>query len=255
MKTFFVICVTLICTLFLTQDASSQAPANVFYDQVDGTFKQEGGDQTLTIKRYNKTDDIGNSSQGILVTVSNTPTPLYCVMTSGNQPNRYVVEVNKTMEFVYTSQNSLELRMPGVSVKFSRLNPTTQPVALNLAYEVLSTDYFKVDGNDEIKKQLIQTPEVLSSEIKFSFSKNSNITWWKGIKVFDKDNKELCILHMEDQENGPKSKEFNSSNFGEDIKIEFWKAKAFGAHTHVTTKHFRLSELKGKEIALTWLND
>ncbi len=382
MKTFFVIVTTCICALFLTLETFSQ-PANTFYDQVDGTFKQEGGDQTLKIKRHIKEDDIGNMSQGILVNVSGNPTPLYCILESGNQPNRYVVEVNKTMAFEYTSQNSLVFKMPGASVSYKRVYPHVHPASknpwaatevliknryrknsflkfegdnlysgsldgasengrwiiefvpnsyyfrikkentnkyLNLEGEFLECSnvsaghwtshwkrvhiggkYFRIENryrkgqslnlengsldasvqpkghwtaqwefqpaylpsvidvdnnSDDVIESFSGQPFLSAKKVRFSLSTASGVKDWKGLKVFDKNGKELCILETNGDNHGPvKSKDFDITQFGEKITIEFWKAKIAGVHTHVGTTQVDSNSCKGQEVSYKWKDE
>lgn len=130
--------------------------------------------------------------------------------------------------------------------------------------QVLSTEYITVDGYDKIKSE-IRSPGY-GGLLQFRFATAPSISWWKAIKIFDKDGNVLVYatggpndskmdMELQDSDHGPEIVYYEPSKFNEDIKVEFWKAKAFGIHTHVGTKYFKKSEIQRKELALTWMTD
>lgn len=113
---------------------------------------------------------------------------------------------------------------------------------------------FKVDGNDRIIQK--RNSNTSTTTLRFSLSTASNVTWYKSIKIFDKNNNLLEEIGMQDDQHGPlSSKTYDKSKFNNTVKVEFWKAKAFGIHTHVATKMFDLDGLLGNKTSFTWMND
>lgn len=113
-----------------------------------------------------------------------------------------------------------------------------------------------VDNNHDEVLTHYKPRSSTNRSVQFSFSVNRNITWWKGIKVFDKNGNMVCMLSTQDSDHGPKySKKFSLSQFGSKIKVEYWKAKAFGAHTHVGTDYIDLSTISKYDIGFGWKND
>lgn len=112
-------------------------------------------------------------------------------------------------------------------------------------------------GNDK-DKVLMQTKTLKNTNknsVRFSFSTASDIKWWKAIKVFDKRGM-ISLLSTQDDDHGPKqSPLINLSDFADEIKIEFHKAKTLGIHTHVDTIKLPTSEMKRTEVSFTWLTD
>ena len=112
-------------------------------------------------------------------------------------------------------------------------------------------------GNDK-DKVLMQTKPLMNAKknsIRFSLSTAADIKWWKAIKVFDKRGM-ISLLSTQDDDHGPKqSPLINLSDFADEIKIEFHKAKTLGVHTHVDTIKLPSSQLKRIEVSFTWLTD
>jgi len=113
---------------------------------------------------------------------------------------------------------------------------------------------FKVDGDHDTIKT--SQSSIDAGYVQFTLEDSPNITWWKGIKVFDSQNNMIALVAMQDQDHGPDStKKFALSQFSEVIKVELWKAKFLGVHSCVGTAHFKQSECDGKNTTLFWQND
>ena len=112
-------------------------------------------------------------------------------------------------------------------------------------------------GNDK-DRVIMQTKSLKKANknaIRFSLATASDIKWWKAIKVFDKRGM-ISLLSTQDDDHGPKqSPLINLSDFADEIKIEFHKAKTLGVHTHVDTLKLPTSELNSIEVSFTWLTD
>jgi len=99
----------------------------------------------------------------------------------------------------------------------------------------------------------------LSSEDKpgFELSTSQNITWWKAIYVYADDGKLICSLTTQDGNHGPARCDFDQMHdclF--DYRIEIWKAKFAGVHTHVDTiPSSTYGPLLNKRIRFSWLVD
>lgn len=108
---------------------------------------------------------------------------------------------------------------------------------------------------DNVKLQIKPSKYVDKNSIRFSLSTSNNIKWWKAIKVYDRRGM-ISLLSTQDDDHGPKqSPLINISDFGNEIKIEFFKAKIVGRHAHVDTKKIPTSQVKGFEVSFTWLSD
>ena len=82
---------------------------------------------------------------------------------------------------------------------------------------------------------------------------SSDGTWWKMIRMFDKSGRE----HKIEQENGGFVSnvdliEISAASLGETFKVEFWKAKLLGVHTHMHTQTFNRSDFDGYIATLNW---
>ncbi|MCW5516036.1 toll/interleukin-1 receptor domain-containing protein [Muriicola sp. Z0-33] len=112
-------------------------------------------------------------------------------------------------------------------------------------------------GNDK-DKVIMRTKPLKNADknsIRFSLSTAHDVKWWKGIKVFDKRGM-ISRLTTQDDDHGPKqSPPIDISDFGDEIKIEFHKAKILGKKFRVDTIKIPTSQMKRTEIAFTWLTD
>lgn len=108
---------------------------------------------------------------------------------------------------------------------------------------------------DEILMQTKRLNEIDKDSIRFSLSTAHDINWWKGIKVFDKRGM-ISLLSTQDDDHGPKQSPcIPISQFGEEITIEFHKAKTFGVHTHVDTLKLPKIQIKGTDVSFIWQTD
>jgi hypothetical protein len=78
-------------------------------------------------------------------------------------------------------------------------------------------------------------------------------TWWKMLRAFDKNNRANYI----EQENGRFVNkkdvfEIDSKDLNDTFKLEFWKAKLFGVHTHIMTETYRKLDFDGQVITFVW---
>ncbi len=77
--------------------------------------------------------------------------------------------------------------------------------------------------------------------------------WWRMLRVKDKNN----TKHSIEQEKGGYVNrveliEINANDLDTRFKLEFWKAKFFGAHTRVMTEQYRKRDFVGKVIKFIW---
>ena len=112
-----------------------------------------------------------------------------------------------------------------------------------------------VDGDNKIT--LSQTGASSGAGyVQFSLSTASDVTWWKGIKVFNANNDNILLLSTQDGDHGPDlSKNISVGSFIDTIRVEIWKAKEFGIHRNVQTIFFSLADCDGKNTLFHWLND
>jgi len=141
------------------------------------------------------------------------------------------------------------------------LEPTdmvnTVDVAVAPRYSGAKSGHFKSADGDIIAWNVLSGEEVATGG--FTLSTASNITWWKAFKIVADDGTELCVLQMQDGDHGPKTcllSGGNSHAFLFDYRIEVWKAKRFGKHTHVDTiQADTFGPLLLTQIQFTWLHD
>jgi hypothetical protein len=82
---------------------------------------------------------------------------------------------------------------------------------------------------------------------------SSDGTWWKMVRMFDRTGRE----HRIEQENGGfvsnvSMIEMNTNTLGGTFKVEFWKAKFLGVHTHMHTQTFNTADFDGYNVTLNW---
>lgn len=84
----------------------------------------------------------------------------------------------------------------------------------------------------------------------------SDLTWWKGVKVFGLPGGELGLVETQDRSKGPNCATFDDGEFAPNYtKIELLKAKAFGVHTGIETLNFDPRKYSGKTISVRWKTD
>jgi len=112
---------------------------------------------------------------------------------------------------------------------------------------------FIVDGNNVIKTS---QNDIEAGYVQFSLSVASNISWWKGIKIFDKTGNMVALISTQDNDRGPNSsRKMPLGDFGDQIRLEIWKAKGAGIHWNLDTVWVNLSECSGKNTLFYWVND
>lgn len=193
--------------------------------------------------RYNKTAYI-NSKGGTLKATnvtSDSYTSHWTMKRKDRNGNKYADLIEDKSE-----------KPKAVPVAQPKVEPV-QPATPVMPPAVLG-DVVTVDGNND-RVLTNYEPKMDKNYVTFSFNVNQNITWWKGIKVYNDRGEMICLLSTQDNDKGPKySKKFSTNNLGK-VKIEYWKAKAFGVHTHVGTEYIDLATLKDYNISFKWLND
>ena len=111
-----------------------------------------------------------------------------------------------------------------------------------------------IDGNDKVAESF--EPLGDNRYVRFALSVATDITWWKALKIYDKNNRLICVLSTQDDNKGPVySAKIPISKLKDSFKITFWKAKAFGVHTKVETMYFSTDTYKGKDVSFHWRND
>jgi hypothetical protein len=117
----------------------------------------------------------------------------------------------------------------------------------------LAGSTFKVDGNDGI---IVRQVPIGPNSVEFALEVAPTITWWKGLKIYDRQDDMISLLATQDDDKGPKaSGPLPLDHFGPHIEIEFLKAKGFGVHTGVGRVPFALSDLRGFRTTFYWESD
>jgi len=227
-----------------------EPPLVTFFDKIEGAFQQVGSEYKVNVKKEDK-----SLGQGIRVTPKNGGKSAYYGRSTSNQPNKYTASTNRSIYIKYVSNNEFQYIAPNKTIRFTRVKEEKEEVK-PVALKIVPTITFKVDGNDNITKSINPKAKVTKNTFKISLKTNRQITWWKGIKIFDKSGKMVCLLSTQENDHGPTmSQVFRRNQFGAKVKVEFWKAKAFGVHTHVATKYFDLRDLLDTETNFHWMND
>lgn len=73
----------------------------------------------------------------------------------------------------------------------------------------------------------------------------SNIDWWTAVKLFDRSNEAKLI-----EKN--KTLVIPISQLKSEISLEFWTAKMFGVHTHISSKKLLRDRFDGRIVTITW---
>jgi hypothetical protein len=88
--------------------------------------------------------------------------------------------------------------------------------------------------------------------IKIRMNTESGVTWWRGIKVFDSRGNAMLIEKQDGKYLTSDALEVNRGRLGRTVKIELWKAKFLGAHTHMRTLTYDAERLNGRTLTITW---
>merc|ERR1711871_1489216 len=116
---------------------------------------------------------------------------------------------------------------------------------------------YKSKDGDAISWALVENSSKNSST-SFILTLSDNLTWWKGMYVYGDNGQKLCSLEVHD-----KMKEsrclLSPSSTHELIfsyRIELWKAKILGVHTHVDTlSSSYFGAILGDSVLFKWVND
>jgi hypothetical protein len=90
-------------------------------------------------------------------------------------------------------------------------------------------------------------------EYAFTLELGDGITWWKALIAVNENGQQTQVAEVQDD---TRSADLLLSEDEVDAgtTVELWKAKAFGAHTHIYTLN-DLGRAKGRQITLTWRQD
>jgi len=77
-------------------------------------------------------------------------------------------------------------------------------------------------------------------------------TWWKGIAVVDKNGRKTWIERQDGSYLTTDTIEMSRNRFGNEVKVEFWKAKFLGVRTYMQTWNYPTDQLVGRQISFLW---
>lgn len=99
----------------------------------------------------------------------------------------------------------------------------------------------------------------LNDDKSSGFLFSSDLPWWKSLVVYTDSGDLLCQLSTQDDNHGPVACDLSGRHRHEFLfgyRIEIWKAKTFGVHTHVDTIDASMfGPLLNKRIQFRWLSD
>lgn len=109
-----------------------------------------------------------------------------------------------------------------------------------------------VDGTGDV--EVYWEPIASGTQVCLEFS--GNVSWWKGVKTFDTNNSFLGFVARSDSAGRMQCDTFGAGELGlngETAKVELWKAKAFGVHTHMSTLLFDPTDVNEKRVVFRWV--
>lgn len=132
----------------------------------------------------------------------------------------------------------------------------------------------QIDGDRvKIHRKEIRRTDNLFYNVKIHIKLEADSPGWKMIRIFTRDGSaysleqekgryKLTIGHPDypfrpvvDKTSPNNNETFidaQTSNFGDTFKVEFWKAKFLGVHTHVATEIYRTEDFDGWETTFNW---
>lgn len=117
---------------------------------------------------------------------------------------------------------------------------------------VVLPDAIKVDKEDFVTRH-VNKLGLSQTAATFSFKNEAKESWWKGVKVFDRQGNVICLLETEGNSRGPVySRNFDRSAFSGRVKVEVWKAKTLGVHTKMATIYLSYDDIIGKETVFSF---
>jgi len=126
-----------------------------------------------------------------------------------------------------------------------------RPKATYHSANVLGVRNKFAENVDAIQASLANDPSLVN-QVKIRLTTPSNITWWKGIKIFANGTLKKEIWNQDATSDQSYTMDVN---FSDKYELEFMKAKAFGAHTAIKKHSFDLVEFQGKTLTFHWSKD
>ena len=109
-----------------------------------------------------------------------------------------------------------------------------------------------VDGTGDVEVYW----EPISSGTQVCLEFGGNVSWWKGVKTFDNNNSFLGFVARTDAAGRMQCDTFGAGELGRTgapAKVELWKAKVFGVHTHMSSLMFDPTYVDGKRVVFRWV--
>ena len=100
--------------------------------------------------------------------------------------------------------------------------------------------------------------DIAEGTTEFCLQLDNDVSWWKGIKVFGRSNALNGFIARTGEARTRQCDSFETSalNSGDGTaRVEIWKAKAFGVHTHVDTLNLDPEIVDGKRVIFVWGNE
>ncbi|MEO0770327.1 MAG: hypothetical protein AAFY72_13005 [Cyanobacteria bacterium J06649_4] len=111
-----------------------------------------------------------------------------------------------------------------------------------------------IDGN----QVNVYYDSIAAGTTEFCLQLHQDVSWWKGLKIFSGNNTLQGFIARTDEARGLQCDTFNTDELtssGGVARLEIWKAKAFGVHTHVSTLSVNPLDVDGKRVRFFWINE
>ncbi len=116
-------------------------------------------------------------------------------------------------------------------------------------------DTLKIDVANEVTVKTadnLKDGKLERGAIKINMNTAKGITWWRAIKVFDSRGNVMLIEKQVGKYLTSDAIEIDRGRLASTVKIELWKAKFAGVHTHMKTLTYDSERLNGRTLTISW---
>ncbi|MEZ5345533.1 MAG: hypothetical protein R2681_08265 [Pyrinomonadaceae bacterium] len=151
---------------------------------------------------------------------------------------------NNTAKAIFCSTALIVFALVSVSFVFAQGAPRIPSADTNGNFQDMQVDGDRV-------KILSTTDGGINGKVRIKLDADGD--WWRMLRLIDKNGNYKNI----EQENGGYVHrkdviEISVSELNDTFKLEFWKAKLFGVHTHMMTERFHKDDFSGRVVTFIW---